>query len=336
MKHYIKSAILTGMAVIALALLWWFNRSYTVTRNFFAMGTLFEITATGSSPEKAIEAVTTEIQRLEALTKPTGDSDIGRVNQKAGISAVKVAPEVLEILQWVRTYHQPLSGAFDPTIAPIIELWGFNNGGQPHRPEAGQIASIRPLVDFKKVVINRSQQTVYLTQPGMKLDLGGIAKGYAVDRAYRILQTAGIRSALINGGTSSIRAIGKRDQNRHWILGIGHPRRQNQLLGTLTLPKNRCLSTSADTQNFFIEAGTRYSHLIDPATGYPARDKILVTVTAPTAVEGDLLSTAFFILPQDQIEAYIKNHPEIGVIIFDATQRLTVINEPNFTTAPEN
>jgi len=335
-KHFFKAAAFIGIVLIILAPLWWFTRNHTVTRNFFAMGTFFEITATGRFPEKTIDKAVAEIERIESLTKPGGDSDISRINQNAGISPVKIASETLEILQLVRAHYQALSGAFDPTIAPLIDLWGFNSNGLPHRPEKSQIASLLPLVNFKNVTIHPSRQTVHLTQPGMKLDLGGIAKGYAIDRAYQILQADGIHSALINGGTSSIRIIGKKESKRHWILGIGHPRHENQLLGTLTLPNNRALSTSADTQNFFLEEGIRYSHLIDPATGYPARDKILVTVTAPTTVEADLLSTAFFILPLHQIQTYVKNRPDIGVIIFDAAQRLTVINEPNFSATTEN
>jgi thiamine biosynthesis lipoprotein len=127
--------------------------------------------------------------------------------------------------------------------------------------------------------------------------------------------------------------IGSKNRSNPWKLGIGHPRRSGELLGTLRLPNDRALGTSADTQNFFIKNGVRYSHLINPHTGFPSREKILVTVTAPTAVEADLLSTAFFVLPAQKILAFTEKHPEIGAVTVARNGLTAVFNEPHFTNA---
>jgi len=319
-----------GLAVLA-GLFWlWSHRERTVSQSEFALGTIIEITVTGTRPEPAVASAFQEIRRIEKLTSSRRESDLGRINQWAGKKPVRVSPDTIAILQYIKKLHPLVFGAFDPTIAPLIELWGFGYDGQPHLPEAEQIRQSLALVDFKQVKINTTTGTVMLLKPGMRLDLGGIAKGYAIDRAYQILRRAGIKSALINGGSSSIRVIGKRADGQNWQIGIGHPRKSDSLVGRLTLPHDRALGTSADTQNFFIKNRVRYHHIINPYTGYPSGDKILVTVTASTAMTADLLSTAFFILPADRVHQAIKQLPGVRVIIVEQKQKVLNINEPNF------
>lgn len=327
-----KFLLLAALVIITISTgVWlWNKRESTVTKSLFAMGTFFEITASGSDPSRAIEEAFKEIKRIESLTSNQKNSDLVKVNQAAGIKPVKVAPELIAILGIVAQVYSDLSGSFDPTVGPLIDLWGFNPQGEPRLPGSNEIGRILPLVGFKRVVLDVNQRTVLLPAKGMKLDLGGIAKGYAVDRAYLALQKSGIRSALINGGSSSIRTLGKRTDRSHWRLGIGDPRRRGELLGTLGLPEDRGLGTSADNQNFFIKNGKRYTHLIDPRTGYPAQDKILVTVTAPTALEADLLSTAFFVLPVAAVKTFLNANPEYGGIIYDASGQLVNLGEVPF------
>lgn len=329
-KDHLKIILFICFLSAAAGVILWSNRQLTVTRGFFAMGTAFEITATGKNPEQAIDAARQEIDRIERLTGYAAGSDIDKLNRNAGVAPITVSSETLEILKIIDTYYQELSGTFDPSVAPLIELWGFGTERTPDLPTPEAIRRLQPLVNFKNVRINYQTKKVFLPQAGMKLDLGGIAKGYAIDRAYNVLRKHGITSALINGGSSSIRVIGSKNASIPWNLGIGHPRRSEQLVGTLRLPGDRALGTSADTQNFFIKDGIRYSHLINPHTGYPAREKMLVTATAPTAVMADLLSTAFFILPASKINAFIKNHPTIGAITVSSDNRITVFNEPRF------
>jgi thiamine biosynthesis lipoprotein len=302
------------------------RREQTVTQSRFALGTVIEITATGIHPDRAVSGAFRAIRRVERLTA----SGLAAINHEAGGKSVKVAPEILEILTLVQKYYSQVSGAFDPTVGPLTELWGFGRTGEPHLPDAAKIRATLPLIGFNQVEIDRPAQTVRLKQPGMRLDLGGVAKGYAIDRAYQSLRQAGIQSALINAGTSSIRVIGKRRDGQAWRIGIGHPRRNGELLGILPLASGRSLSTSADTQNYFIRNRVRYSHLLNPKTGYPARDKILVSVTAPTAAESDLLSTALFMLPPDQIRTFLAEHPGIKAILADRKLRLVNRGETGF------
>ncbi|NLW47691.1 MAG: FAD:protein FMN transferase [Firmicutes bacterium] len=306
------------------------RQEVTVNKSLFAMGTVFEITATGADADQVIADAFKEIQRIESLTSNQSSTGLTKVNQMAGSRGVKVEPGLITILNQVSTLYPGLSGSFDPTVGSLIDLWGFNPDRQPHLPEPDEIRQALLLVDFERVILDDQAETVFLLKEGMKLDLGGIAKGYAVDRAYLTLKKSGVRSALINGGSSSIRALGNRADGNPWRLGIGHPRLSGKLLGTLSFSKDQALGTSADTQNFFIHQGKRYSHLIDPKTGYPARHNILVTATAPTAMEADLLSTAFFIMSLKEVESFIKANPQYGAVIYNASEKLINLTEDLF------
>lgn len=329
MKNFLPLSLIVGLIVLGV----WFMVGYketTVSKSFFSMGTFFEITATGTNPDQAIAKAFEEIMRIETLTSTQKKTGLSELNQFAGIKPVKADPELVAILKKARELYPDLAGSFDPTVGPLINLWGFGPEGHPTLPEPKEIDQVLPLVGFDRAVIDEAKGTVFLPAKGMKLDLGGIAKGYAVDLAYKSLRKSGIRSALINGGSSSIRTLGKRDNQKPWRLGIGHPRRNGELLGALGLPEDRSLATSADTQNFFFSDGKRYSHLIDPHTGYPADDKILVTVTAPTAIEADLLSTAFFVMPVAAIKTFLSANPEYGAIIYNSSGQLTTLGEKTF------
>lgn len=329
MKKYLIILLIIVLLVIGV----WFwegRREVTASKSLFAMGTFFEITATGPNSNQAISDAFEEIKRIESLTSNQSRTGPAKVNRTAGSQPVKVAPELMTILKQVAALYHGLSGSFDPTVGPLVDIWGFNPDGRPNLPEPAEINRILPLVGFDRVILDEKEGTVFLPDKGMKLDLGGIAKGYAVDRAYLSLKKSGIRSALINGGSSSIRTLGNRADGSPWRLGIGHPRLNGKLLGTLGLPGDRALGTSADTQNFFIHQGNRYSHLINPKTGYPARNNILVTVTAPTAMEADLLSTAFFIMPLTEVETFIKANPHYGAVIYNSSEKLINLKEDTF------
>ncbi len=327
-KLWLGSAIAVAGLIIGVWAV--FFRPATVSRSEMAMGTFVEITATGVRPAPAVQAAFAEIRRIERLTRSDGPSDVARINAAAGIKPVAVSGDTIVILQLVARYWLWLPETFDPTVGPVVEAWGFGYGSTPKLPSPQAVAKALPLVGFGKVDIDPARRTVFLQRPGMRLDLGGIAKGYAVDRACEVLQRHGIRSALINAGRSSIRVLGRKNGGGDWRIGIGHPRRNGELLGVLNLAGDRALGTSADDQNYFESGGRRYSHLLDPATGYPAWDQILVTVTAPTAAEADLLSTALFVLDRTRIESALQHLPEVDLIIYDAAGHLSIHGEPEF------
>ncbi len=327
-----KRIIMSLIIILLIIGIWlWKNLSeVTVNKSLFAMGTFFEITTTGHDSKQAIADAFKEIKRIESLTSNLNQTSLASLNRSAGKKPVKVPREIIIILKKITELYPDLSGSFDPTIGPLVDLWGFNPKGRPNLPESNKIKGLLYLIGFDRVIFDEEKGTVFLPTKGMKLDFGGVAKGYAIDRAYLALQKSGISSALINGGSSSIRVIGKRANLSPWRLGIGHPRQTGNLLGTLGLPGDRALGTSADNQNYLFHNGKRYSHLINPKTGYPAQDKILVTVTAPTALEADLLSTAFFVLPIAAIKKFISANPEYGVIIYDSSGKLINLEEETF------
>lgn len=266
-------------------------------RTEYLLGTLIEITAYGPRAENGVDRAFAAMREIARQADPRrAGSDLARLNEAAGRGPVKVGRHTLAMLRLAKEWWARTGGAFDVTVAPVVAVWGFQPGGTPHLPPPGQIAAALPLVGAGDLLVDRAAGTAFLRRPGMAADLGGMAKGYAVDQAYAALARAGVKSALINGGASSIRVLGPPPRGRWWRIGIGHPRAGGQqLLAVLLLDPGQAAGTSADNQRFFLADGRRYAHLIDPRTGQPARRAILFSVVAGDAALADILSTACFV-----------------------------------------
>lgn len=257
----------------------------------FSMGTFFTLTIFGANADAAADEACQEILRVEKLTN-SRNGPVAEINNNPG-QWVKVPEELYFLLQQSMVIHEKTNGAFQPAIGALVNLWGFGYEGEGRLPKPEQIAEQVSLFDKPVISLDKKSHGIRIS-PGCQLDLGGVAKGYAVDRVYRILRRRGIRHALINGGDSSIRALGTRPWGKPWRIALAHPRKK-EWVGVLQLPADMAVGTSADTQRYFMHQGKRYSHLINPRTGYPARDVILVSVLTKTAVEADMLSTAVFV-----------------------------------------
>ncbi|GAB4389991.1 MAG: FAD:protein FMN transferase [Thermodesulfovibrionales bacterium] len=262
------------------------------------MYTRVTITVAEKSPEKAeaaMDAAFEEIKRLEDLLSFwTSDSEIAAINRNAGIGPVKVSPETLEIIRESLFISEKTAGAFDPTIGPVIRLWDFRNETVP---EASTLRETVGQVDYREMKVDTAASTAFLARKGMSFDTGGIAKGYAADRAVEVLKSAGIKSGLV-AVAGDIRAFGSRPGGEPWRIGIRDPRPQDEdgyLMATIEL-RDEAVSTSGDYERFFIKDGVRYHHLLDPRTGYPAEGCRSVTVIAPKAVYTDGFSTGVFVL----------------------------------------
>lgn len=278
----------------------------------------------GSSKEsvQVREAVFTEIKRLEELfSRSIADSEINRINNSAGRRPVSVNPEVIFVTEKAIDYANLSRGAFDPTIAPLIDLWGFL--GQNYRlPGITEIEETLPLVDYTLLEIDSSRSTIYLPREGMALELGGIAKGYIVDQALQVLIRAGIEHAFINAG-GDIGLIGAKPDGSPWRIGIRHPRKENEIIAVLQATGGAVV-TSGDYQRTFEENSISYHHILNPATGMPSRDLVSVTIVAPTATEADALSTAVFVLGPARGKALIENMPGIEGILITPDLKLLV------------
>lgn len=320
------SAIAIGALVIfgRLAL----NRvqAEPVSRTQYIMGTLIEITVYGKKVEPAIEAAFDRMRDIERQVGPDEASDISRLNLQAGDGmAIPVRLDTWNILQLAAKYWRSTAGAFDVTVGPLVDLWGFGYGGEGSFPAPSQITQTLPKVGGNKLLLNPRLGTARLAKAGMAITVGGIAKGYAVEGAMKVLQARGVKNAMINGGSSSIMVIGPGIPGRGWRVGIEDPRHSGKMLGVIRLQSGDAIGTSADDQRFFIKDGKRYSHIIDPRTGYPTDKKIaLVSVITRNATVADILTKALFLnKPEWSLRFLRKQKLEALLVSTDGTVRTT-------------
>jgi thiamine biosynthesis lipoprotein len=254
--------------------------------------------------ERDIDAVMAEMRRIDSdMSTYKSDSEISRVNARAAQGPVKISKELFDLLTTALEYSRLTDGAFDITYASVGFMYDFR---ARHHPDDKQIAAALPAVNYRHVLLDRATSSVRFSQAGVRIDLGGIAKGYAVDRGIAILQRAGIKHALVSAGGDS-RIIGDRF-GKPWIVGIRHPDHKDQIIARLPLV-DTAISTSGDYERYFDENGVRYHHIIDPRTGHSASAVRSATVLAPTATRTDGLSKTAFVLGA---EAAIKIYERLG------------------------
>ncbi len=239
-------------------------------------------------------ALATQIEGRLSVYRP--ESDVSRLNA-AGGQPCHVHADLLEVLQLAAGLSQQTAGAFDVTAGPLIDAWGFTNRSG-RKPTAEEIQQARQSVGWQHVQIDASAGTVTLQQPQMRVTLGAIGKGFAIDKIAAELERQGIHNFLIHGGHSTILARGATDPNGDpesgWRLGLQHPGNPRQRLGEIRL-SNAAMSTSGPGKQFFHHRGKRYGHVIDPRSGWPAGDLESLTVLTASATESDALATGLFV-----------------------------------------
>ena len=262
------------------------------------MATRFEIVLHGGNPvalRAAGEEALDEIDRIEAqlsLYKPT--SEIAHVNARAAHEPVRVSPPVFRLLEHAQRLSAETEGAFDITIAPLVRCWGFM-GGTGRMPDLLEVEESRSKVGMNLIHLDGHEFTVSFARDGVMFDLGAIGKGYALERAVELLQDAGVTSAMIHGGTSTVHAIGRPPGDEPWKIAIERPQQDAsqpaELLALVPL-ENEAMSVSAIWGRSFQSGEKSYGHVIDPRTGQPAEAALLSAVVLPSATETDALSTA--------------------------------------------
>lgn len=268
---------------------------------FFAMDTVMTVTVYGRQGKGAVDAARAEINRLDRLFSRTReDSEIARLNA-GGETALD--GEVLALLELARSVSEASGGAFDVTIAPVMDAWGWT-GGERRVPPPAELEKLLPLVNYKNLLLDPASGTACLTRPGMSADLGGVAKGYAAGRAASAVREAGAASALLDLG-SNITAVGDKPDGTSWRIAVKDPQDTQNYICVLSL-SDQTASTSGGYERYFEEDGAVYHHIIDPATGYPADTGLLsVTVVSENAALADALSTACFVLgPEEALELW--------------------------------
>ncbi len=270
---------------------------YQIKVSKYLMGTIVDATLVHSDVEEGradLVRAFQEMERVEALLSMHREtSEISLVNRNAGMLPVKVHPETFAILSRAKSYAVRLDGLFDVTVGAVTTLWGFSDDQEPHLPPDSAITRARKLVDFRKLILSERDTTAFLSEVDMKIDLGGIAKGYAIDSGASVLHSLGRTDFLINAG-GDLYVSGEKGPDTPWRVGVRHPRDDKTLLATLDA-RDMAVVTSGDYERTFTQDGVRYHHIIDPRTGYSATGSQSVTIVAPSAEEADVLATYLFI-----------------------------------------
>ena len=275
-----------------------------------------------SSETKAkelIQQVVSEMSRVDRLMSPfKTNSELSMINRQASKQAIKISKELFKLLEKANHFSVITHGAFDISFSSVGYLYEYRKN---IRPTDEQIQSLKSAINYKNIKLNKENHTVYFSDPRIKIDLGGIAKGHAVDMCIELLQSAGVKNAYVSAGGDS-RLIGKKN-DRLWYIGVRHPRDENKLLVNLPL-EEVLLSTSGDYERFFIEDGVRYHHIIDPNTGESAKYMQSATVLADDSTTADALSTSLFVLGVKKGMELINSLPGVSAIVVDRHGKMFV------------
>ena len=301
------------------------GETYLVQFGRTAMACEFQVFLTAGHPTHAPEAAFSALDLVDALedqlTVYRDHSEVCSINRQAAMYSVEVEPRLFELLEhslWL--YHQT-GGAFDITAGPLSKLWGFHRR-EGRVPSEDEIAATLANIGSQYVELNADKTTIRFSHAGIELNLGGIGKGYALDRAAARMQAAGVDHFLLHGGRSSVLARGAKipaaPADNPWTVGIGHPRRPDRRLGLLNL-RDQAMSTSGTATQSFHHQGQRYGHILDPRTGQPADGVLSVTVLCADAATADALSTAFYVMGVEKSEEYCQRHPDISALLMLAT-----------------
>ncbi len=302
------------------------NPDHKIVRSARAMGTVVHLTVWGEDDRAAAEAfaeIVKEFERIEALmTSWTDDSTIARINKGAGGWPVTVDDETFAVTAKAVEISKLTGGAFDITVGVFHNLWRFGTNRADVVPEDAEIARRVALVGYRRIKLDPRKKTIRLTRKGMGVTLGGIAKGYAVDRAVAIMHERGFVDFILQFGGDLYVSGKKGDQP--WRVGIRDPRGDRETPFAVAAIQDKTFSTSGDYERSFIKDGVRYHHILDPKTGRPAMRCRSVTVMAKDAMTADGLSTALFVMGVDKGLKLVEKLPDVEAVFVDADNKLHV------------
>jgi thiamine biosynthesis lipoprotein len=301
------------------------------------MGTIYTVVAYGRDQTflaEVVNEVFAEIDQLDAqMSNYKPESELSAINRDAAQHEVTVSPELFGLIQYSWRASQESGGDFDITVGPLMKLWGFFRG-QGRLPTAPELAQVQKRIGYQHVHLDTARRTIRFDAPGMELDLGGIAKGYAVDRAADIMRVDGVTAALISSGTSSIYALGSPPGEHGWKVTVRDPFHENKAADVLRL-QNFALSTSGNYEKFFKINGKIYCHIMDPHTGWPVQNMLSTVAAVPTGVETEALTKIFFVGGVEKSRRYLATHPNAIGLVYQPgsapqTFRRTVLRSKSF------
>lgn len=296
-----------------------------------AMGCDWELILCGGDRGYLLDAADEafeEVQRLEeqlSIFVPT--SEVSYINALAASQPVCVEPRLFGLIESAARISGETEGAFDITAGSLVDLWRSAEAGVP---PSEAIATALDSCGMHKVALDSENRTIRFSHPDTRLNLGAIGKGYAVYQVAELLRERGINNGLIHAGRSTVYALGNPPDDDAWTVGIANPTKPGERIGTAKL-KDKAISTSGSHERFVEIDGVRYSHIIDPRTGWPAEGLLSVCVITDDPAESDALSTAFFVLGRDKAEKYCSNHEDISAILVSEGVEITRIGMEVFS-----
>jgi FAD:protein FMN transferase len=284
-----------------------------------SMACLYSIDAYAASEEqtigKALEAALDEVDRIDRLMshyKP--ESPLSTINREAAHHPVALDPELFAFIKRSMEYSQQSGGAFDITVGPLMKAWGFFRG-DGHLPNPDELTAARARVGARHVRLDEGARTIRFDTDGVQLDLGGIAKGYAVDRVVEILRQRQITAALVSAGGSTVYGLGTPPGRAGWTVSIQDPVDSRKTAHEVLL-NNRSVSVAGSSEKSFAVGGIRYSHIMDPRSGQPVQGILSVAVLTATGTDGDALDDALFVLGPEKSRAYLQHHRDAEALFF--------------------
>jgi thiamine biosynthesis lipoprotein len=280
------------------------------------MGTTFTVVAYGADAAHVAAVAGEVFEEFDAIDAQMShyrpESELSGINRQAAARELLVEPALFRLLRESLDYSEETGGAFDVTVGPLMKAWGFFRG-QGRVPADEELEAVRRRIGFRHVRLNEGARTIRFDVEGLELDLGGIGKGYAVDRAVEILKSYGIESAMVASGTSSFYALGAPPGERAWPVSLRDPF-ENEKVADVVRLRDFALSISGNYERFFTLEGHVYAHILDPRTGRPVEGMLATAVLAPRAAEADALSTAFFVLgPEDSRQVLVARPNLISI-----------------------
>ena len=310
----VTSVVCAGFLYSSSSQAEWYKRDEAI------MGTLIRVELWSEDPKigkRAIDDVMAEMRRIDLAMSPYKEaSELSKINREAAKTPVAISRELYDLIVRAQKLSVQTGGAFDITFSSVGYMYDYRKGV---KPSDEQIKKALPGINYKLITLDPKKHTIHFGRGGMRIDLGGIAKGYAVDRGIDILRRYGVEHGLVTAGGDS-RVLGDH-RGRPWILGVRDPRRKDGVVVRMPLV-NEAISTSGDYERYFEAGGVRYHHIINPKTGHSASGVWSATVIGPDATTTDGLSTSVFVLgPKDGI-ALVDKIPGIEAVIIDANGKM--------------
>ncbi|QWX85714.1 FAD:protein FMN transferase [Cellulophaga sp. HaHaR_3_176] len=299
------------------------KKLHTVERSMKLMGSRFDITIVSESEEVAfinIKEVVAEINRIERMISSWDkSSETSLINKNAGIKSVKVSSELFDLIERAIKISEITDGAFDISYASMDAIWKYD-GTMKFEPTEIEIANSVSKVGYKNIILNKEKSTVFLKLPGMKIGFGAIGKGYAADKAKQLMISKKVYAGIINA-SGDLTTWGSQASGEKWIVGIANPLDKEKIFSWLPISESS-VATSGNYEKFVTFKGEKYSHIIDPRTGYPSKGINSVSVFSKTAELCDALATAVFIMGKDTGLSFINQLKGAEIIIVDSDNKV--------------